>query len=160
MRRNWGVEVSHGESCQPVAVTCFVLLFNKGHYTCWSYFVSHHRSRTHKLLVKFFFLSSHSEDELRHELRLLPLDHDCFAHTHDVRPRNREVQMLYQNMQTYKVFHDETEVPGHTDGAHVRRRSSEQHLEISSALFFQSSGELGCSVLGPTCTHATFQMVE
>lgn len=120
--------VSHVCS-KPVAVTCFVLLFNKGHYTCWSCFVCSSKSPQipDTLIISEMvlpFLSQWRRVKTRAET--FASGSLLFAHTHDVRPRNHEIQMLHQNTQTYKVLHHETEVPDYTDGARIKRRSSDR----------------------------------
>lgn len=128
--------------------------------------VSHRRSRIHSLLVKLFFLSSHTEDELRHELRLLPLGRYCLR---TLTMFDRGTVRFRGHIKTHRPtkcyivrlkFQSTLMVLTLREGCLTAAPQVEQHLEISSALFFQRSGELGCSVLGPTCTHATFQLVE
>lgn len=137
--------VSHFCS-KPVAETWFVL-----HHSCRSELygpVSGHRSWIHWWLHYewncLFFLCT-VKASLEASWRVLLPDHYCL-HT-----------LLMLDWRTLRC---KTKTRRPSQCNQTAALLVEQHLEIRFALFFQRSGELGCAVLGPTCTHATYQLVE
>lgn len=94
--------VSHVCS-KPVAVTCFVLLFNKGHYTCWSYFLCSSKSPQipDTLIISEMvlpFLSQWRRVKTRAET--FASGSLLFAHTHDDEPWNSDATSKHTDLQS------------------------------------------------------------